>query len=1343
MADKSFNLCRFTTATTGTGAIAIGAAVVGFFTPAGAGAVNGDVGTYSIQDGANSETGRGTYSSTGPTLTRTTVFLSTAGVGTPISLSGSAQIIFTPLAENTTLSGGMTLNQVPKASGAVGLVDSLITDDGTTVTIGSGTSNNLIVNGSIFASGGLIAAGSASTPGGIRILSGDGVANHYAQIITTIPNSNRPSFQLPNVAAGSFNLISSGDTGSVTNTMLANSSVTVAGHAISLGGSSALAASDLSNGVSGTGAVLLASVIDTDATLAANSATLVPAQSAIKSYVDNFSTGLKWKLPVVVATTANITLSGEQTIDGVLTSASRVLVKNQTTGSQNGIYVSAAGAWTRSTDADTAPEITQATLFVQQGTVNANTQWTCSTVSITLGTTALTFAQISGAGTYSAGAGLTLTGNQFSLTNSSLTIGSTTVSLGGTAATINSLTLSGTTIATGAISQSYDGSVNPNAGNTQGIASLNSVYNEIAVYGNYPTSSTDFTAIGHQDGAGYLYSNSSQLRLQVNTGNFIAFDIGFSTEIGRFDAAGLHVAGSLDIAATDGVTTSALIHGSNRAIRMWTTASGSAYIEGVDNTGALSYQPLIIGGSSLDFQISSASKFSISTSGDILVNSNNSVFYSATTPTTAATAKQVQIGEATDNTAYRLSLGYYNDSTYGYTGVIQDTAGGSPSRLLINPLGGNVGIGSTSINPSATLDVTGTGKFSGSLITTGVIAQSYDGSANPNASYQGIASLKSVYNEIAVYGDYPTSSARYMAMGSDNLAGYLYTNDTPLFIQVDTGNYIGFDVGSSSTVHVGKFDASGLHVSSGNTYAVSLFGASAYPKVAAGAGATGLLINPSDNASNATFRLTNSTNGVKIEGVDYTGTGAYKDIGINGSTVTLQIAGADALSINASKNTLLLGTLQVPNEVAIITSASSSPLLALVDTTDGGWLAFSQSGIFRLATANTSTGSTGNKLGVDTSGNIGVLGSYSSNNKVVVDNGSGYTRLWDDAGHVAIYLGGAGDQQNYYRNTLHTFGSVNGASTYFGMAVDVLYMYVGGATQKEALYNDGANQYIFPYGTGTSNQRVYIGGGSTVDFTVSGATNLSGHLTVEGVTSTGATGTGKLVFDSSPTITTPLIVGGQSSNFSATGVSSSPTLSALTTSFTTTFSYTPTSNNTTGSIAASVTKASTVGGNVNVQNLIASYHQYTYGHSGTLNSGYGVYIDSAGKTGGGVIGTNIALYVASQTAAGGGNDYAIWTNAGTVHFDDRVAIGSGVSPGGTGTLTVLNGVYADSVNLNKSVVITPIAFASRPTGVDGMMCMFYDANTAVWGANITAGGGSNHVLAWYNGFAAQWRVAGA
>lgn len=120
--------------------------------------------------------------------------------------------------------------------------------------------------------------------------------------------------------------------------------------------------------------------------------------AANKSYVDNAVQGLSWKNAARVATTANITLSGTQTIDGVaVVAGNRVLVKNQSTASANGLYVVAAGAWSRATDADTAAEVDGLTVFVEEGTVGADTVWTLTTdTPITLGTTSLTFGQVNG-----------------------------------------------------------------------------------------------------------------------------------------------------------------------------------------------------------------------------------------------------------------------------------------------------------------------------------------------------------------------------------------------------------------------------------------------------------------------------------------------------------------------------------------------------------------------------------------------------------------------------------------------------------------------------------------------------------------------------------------------------------------------------------------------------------------------------------------------------------------------------------------------------------------------------------------------------------------------------------
>jgi hypothetical protein len=148
-----------------------------------------------------------------------------------------------------------------------------------------------------------------------------------------------------------------------------------------------------------------------------------PNDAATKAYVDNFINATSWKTAVLVATTANITLSGEQTIDGFLTSSSRVLVKNQSTASQNGIYVSGSGAWTRSSDMSSWTQVPAAAVFVEEGTVNADLGFVCvAQPGGTIGTTAINFVQFSSAGAYSAdGITLQLISGVFSIKNAGVT----------------------------------------------------------------------------------------------------------------------------------------------------------------------------------------------------------------------------------------------------------------------------------------------------------------------------------------------------------------------------------------------------------------------------------------------------------------------------------------------------------------------------------------------------------------------------------------------------------------------------------------------------------------------------------------------------------------------------------------------------------------------------------------------------------------------------------------------------------------------------------------------------------------------------------------------------------
>lgn len=137
-----------------------------------------------------------------------------------------------------------------------------------------------------------------------------------------------------------------------------------------------------------------------------------------KDYADNLRAGLSVKDPVRVASTANIAIAtgGLLTIDGiVLVAGDRVLLKDQTTSAENGIYIASSGSWTRSTDADNSPVgevVAGMAVWVNEGTINSDSRWVLTTNgTITLGTTGLTFTKDFQASDIVAGTGLTKSGS--------------------------------------------------------------------------------------------------------------------------------------------------------------------------------------------------------------------------------------------------------------------------------------------------------------------------------------------------------------------------------------------------------------------------------------------------------------------------------------------------------------------------------------------------------------------------------------------------------------------------------------------------------------------------------------------------------------------------------------------------------------------------------------------------------------------------------------------------------------------------------------------------------------------------------------------------------------------
>jgi hypothetical protein len=353
---------------------------------------------------------------------------------------------------------------LPDASGTVALTSDIpslsgyVTESGTQ-TLTNKTLTSPTVSGLYLSDGSFVVEGTTAN-------------DNETTVQFTDPTADR-TITFPDVTG---TVVTTGDTGSVTNTMLAgsiandkltNSAITINGTSTSLGGSRTLGSDDIAEGSTNkyftderaqdaignnvgngldyddssgaisvdpaefalnavgapTGDVAMATYKITGLGAPTNS-----TDAATKAYVDSATEGLHIHESVVAATTANVNLANAlengDTLDGItLATGNRILVKNQTTTSENGIYVvQASGQPTRATDFDTATEVDSGDfVFVYSGTVNASTGWVQTNRPATIGTDPIVFTQFSGAGTYLAGNGLTLTGNTFTI-NTGVTV---------------------------------------------------------------------------------------------------------------------------------------------------------------------------------------------------------------------------------------------------------------------------------------------------------------------------------------------------------------------------------------------------------------------------------------------------------------------------------------------------------------------------------------------------------------------------------------------------------------------------------------------------------------------------------------------------------------------------------------------------------------------------------------------------------------------------------------------------------------------------------------------------------------------------------------------------------
>ena len=312
--------------------------------------------------------------------------------------------------------------------------------------------------------------------------------------------------------------------------------------------------------------------------------------AATKAYVDGVSQGLDVKESVRAASTGNLTLSGAQMIDGVSVVADdRVLVKDQTDATENGIYIAAAGAWSRAADFDgsasggaAAEDVKGAFFFVEEGSTNADNGFVCTnTGSVSFGASDISFVQFSGAGSVIAGDGLSKSGNTLSVNvdDSTIEISSDTLRVKDAGITNAKLANSDVTVTAGdglkgggAVSLGAtvtlniepadfagsgledDGSDNLRikaAGVTNAMLSGSIASSKIAELNAFDTDDLS-------EGSSNLYYTDARARAAVSVADTNSMDMSYNSTTGEFSADAKVDDSSIEVDAVNGLQVKAL-----------------------------------------------------------------------------------------------------------------------------------------------------------------------------------------------------------------------------------------------------------------------------------------------------------------------------------------------------------------------------------------------------------------------------------------------------------------------------------------------------------------------------------------------------------------------------------------------------------------------------------------------------------------------------------------------------------------------------------------------------------------------------------------------------------------
>jgi hypothetical protein len=497
-----------------------------------------------------------------------------------------------------------------------------------------------------------------------------------------------------------------------------------------------------------------------------------------KLYVDSLALGISWKQPVNAATTANITLSGAQTIDAVsVVAGDRVLVKDQTAQADNGIYVAAAGAWSRSPDADTYDEMISALVFVESGGQAGGAFYCPIQPGGTLGVTAITWNNFSVGGVYFAGTGLNLSGGDtFNLSNTTVAagsygsgsaVGTFTVNAQGqlTAAADTNIAIAATQITSGTIdsarlSGTYSG--------ITGVGTLTNltVSNPItgSITGNAGTATTATTATSATTATNIAGGAAASIPVQTGAGVTSFLAVGTNGQV-------LTIAGGVPSYATP--TTGTV-----------TSVTGTGTVSGISLSGTVTSSGSLTLGGTLDLSAPPTIGNTTPNTGAFttLTVDDNTTLGSSNADTVDFVARvSSEFSPATDNAFDLGRTGHewrdlFIDGTANIDSLIADTADINAGTI------DNTTIGTTTAAAAkvTTLDVTSTLALNGDTGVSGYVLTSNGASA---PTWQANA------NGITIADDTTTNATRYITF-SDLTTGTETTLDvssTKLTFNPSTG----------------------------------------------------------------------------------------------------------------------------------------------------------------------------------------------------------------------------------------------------------------------------------------------------------------------------------------------------------------------------------------------------------------------------------------------------------------------------------------------------------------------------------------------------------------------------